>query len=80
MIRRKETKIIDNIKRFIDGDYDYIKENLSDLLGDYQKQSKRLDTIIKQSDKQQFRLLELNEELDLYKNKLEEKELKFKKK
>ncbi len=43
------------------------------LLNKYNKQDKRLNKIIKQSDNQQKRVLELNEELDEYKTHLEKK-------
>ncbi len=43
------------------------------LLNKYNRQDKRLNKIIKQSDNQQKRVLELNEELDEYKTHLEKK-------
>jgi len=41
------------------------------LLKDYERKSKRLEKIIKQSDRQQFEMIKLNEELDEHKNHLE---------
>ena len=41
------------------------------LLKDNERKSRRLDKIIKQSDRQQFEMIKLNEELDQYKNYLE---------
>lgn len=49
-------------------------ENIFDkLLGKYQRNITRLERIIKQSDKQQALVLKLNEELDEYKDHLENK-------
>lgn len=59
------------IKSFLDNDYNSLKSNLEILLKDYERKSKRLDTIMNRSDKQQLQLLRLNEELDSYKNQLE---------
>jgi len=72
-MHNKDTDIIKNIQQFIETDNESIKQDLSHLIREYERKSKRLDIIIKQSDKQQFTLLELNEELDAYKNTLEEK-------
>ncbi len=58
---------------FVDKDYQEFKNVFLDLLKDHKRKSKRLDTIIKQSDKQQFQLLKITEELAFYKNKLKEK-------
>lgn len=49
------------------------EENLQQLIEDYDQDSNRLNIIIKQSDKQQKQLVLLNEELNIYKNNLEEK-------
>lgn len=68
-----EVKTLDYIKSFLDNDYVSLKENLEILLKDYERKTKRLDTIIKISDKQNLQLLRLNEELDSYKNDLEKK-------
>jgi len=72
----KHDKIISFIENFLDKDskdYKDLKDNLKKLLSDYNKKSKRLDKILAQSDKQQKALLDLNEELDKYKDHLEEK-------
>ncbi len=66
-------KTIAYIESFLNCDYVQLKENLEILLTDYKRKSKRLDRIIAQSDKQQNALLHLNEELDRYKNHLEER-------
>lgn len=61
------------VGKFLESDYNNFKDDLLNLLYDYKKKSQRLDTIIKQSDKQQLQLVKINEELDLYKKTLEEK-------
>jgi len=66
-------KTIDYIEGFLSGDYIKLQENLNILLNDYKRKAKRLDKIIHQSDRQQAKLLQLNEELDSYKNDLEKK-------
>jgi len=67
----KEDKTIQYLESFLQNDLSNFNTNLAVLLKDYKRKSKRLDRIIKQSDKQQSKLLELNEELDQYKNHLE---------
>ena len=67
----EKDKTIQFIEKFLDEDYVDLKENLETLLSDYQRKSKRLDKIMSQSDKQQLKLIKLNEELDEYKNHLE---------
>lgn len=69
----EQDKTINYIKTFLDDDYISLKDNLEKLLKDYERKSKRLDTIIKRGDQQQLQLIKLNEELDEYKNHLEEK-------
>ena len=49
------------------------KIDIAALLKDYEKKSRRLEKIIKQSDRQQFDMIKLNEELDEHKNYLEQK-------
>lgn len=61
------------LKTFLNEDLSNFNNNLSNLIKDYERKSKRLDTIIKRSDKQQAQLLRLNEDLDEYKNRLEQK-------
>ena len=67
----KEDKTLQYLESFLEDDLNNFNTNLTNLLKDYKRKSKRLDRIIKQSDKQQAKLLELNEELDQYKNHLE---------
>ena len=67
----KKDITIEFIEKFLDEDYVDLKENLETLLTNYQRKSKRLDKIMEQSDKQQRKLIKLNEELDEYKNHLE---------
>ena len=69
----KNDKTISYIESFLEKDYIQLQDNLTSLLKDYKRKSKRLDRIIAQSDKQQSTLLHLNEQLDEYKNHLEEK-------
>ncbi len=70
---KQEDKTIQYIKSFLDNDYNALKTSLEVLLKDYERKSKRLDTIIRHSDNQQMQLLKLNEELEQYQNHLEEK-------
>ena len=72
-MEEQKDKIIEYIEDFINDDYETLKDNLQNLLKDYKRKSKRLDRIIQQSDKQQLQVIKLNEELDSYKNHLEEK-------
>jgi len=51
--------------------FNEFSSEFSTLLQDYKRKSKRLDRIIKLSDKQQFDMIKLNEQLDQYKNHLE---------
>ncbi len=67
----KKDTTIEFIENFLDKDYNDLKNSLEILLKDYKRKSKRLDKIIVQSDKQQFIMLQLNEELDAHKNNLE---------
>jgi len=69
----KEDKTIQYLESFLEHDLSNFNTSIISLLNDYKRKSKRLDRIIKQSDKQQATLLELNEELDSYKNHLEQK-------
>ena len=68
-----EDKTILYLESFLNNNLTDFKESLGSVLKDYKRKSKRLDTIIKRSDKQQMQLLKLNEELDNYKNHLEKK-------
>jgi len=58
---------------FDNKDYNKIKELSNKLLVKYQKNSRRLDKIIKQSDRQQALVLNLNKELDDHKRYLEKR-------
>lgn len=69
----KESKIISNIENFLFNDYEELKESLTTLISQYKKKEKRLDHIIQQSDRQQKQVMQLNDELNEYKTKLEEK-------
>ncbi len=66
--RREEKKYVG---KFLEDDYDKFQKDFLSLLKDYKRKTQRLDKIIKQSDKQQFQFLKMNEELEEYKNKLE---------
>lgn len=66
-------KTINFIEDFLNTDYIKLQDNLQILLKNYKRKSSRLDKILHQSDKQQAKLLQLNEELNIYKNHLEDK-------
>ncbi len=68
--RRNEKKYVG---KFLEDDYDKFQQDFLSLLKDYKRKTQRLDKIIKQSDKQQFQMLKVNEELEEYKEKLEVK-------
>ena len=68
--RREEKKYVG---KFLEHDYDKFQNNFLSLLKDYKRKTQRLDKIIKQSDKQQFQFLKMNEELEEYKQKLEKR-------
>lgn len=67
----KSNKTVDYLESFLSNNLSEFESGLRDLIKDYNRKSKRLDIIIKQSDIQQKQLLEVNEELDTYKNHLE---------
>jgi C4-dicarboxylate-specific signal transduction histidine kinase len=73
MTTKQKDNTINFIEVFLEKDYENLKDNLTMLLKDYQRKSKRLDTIIKRSDKQEKQLMSLNEELNDYKERLEQK-------
>jgi len=64
-------KTVQYIEQFLTSDYISLQKNLETLLKDYKRKNRRLDKIIKQSDNQQKKMLQLHEELDEYKNSLE---------
>jgi len=68
--RRSDKKYVG---KFLEDDYEKFQNNFLSLLKDYKRKTQRLDKIIKQSDKQQFRFLKMNEELEEYKKKLEDR-------
>ncbi len=68
--RREERKYVG---KFLEDDYDKFQKDFLSLLKDYKRKTQRLDKIIKQSDKQQFRFLKMNEELEEYKQKQEDR-------
>lgn len=69
---RKDTTI-EYIENFLSGEYTVLERNLEFLLKDYKRKTVRLEKIIKQSDRQQLITMKLNDELNEYKNHLEEK-------
>lgn len=66
--------MIDRISNIIDDDRlnDDLKIDLKDILRVAIRSQRRLDKIISKSDKQQFQMRKLNDELNIYKNHLEE--------
>ena len=70
---KKFDKIIDKLSTIDDEECQSILEEVELLSTIYQKKEARLNKIIKLSDKQQMAIIELNEELDSYKNDLEAK-------
>ena len=59
--------------KMLEKKFNIFSEEFSVLLQDYRKKSRRLDKIIKLSDKQQLDMMKLNVQLDEYKNHLEQK-------
>ena len=68
--RRKEQKYVG---KFLEDDYEKFQKDFLSLLKDYKRKTQRLDKIIQQSDRQQFRFLKVNEELETYKKILEDR-------
>jgi len=66
----KENKYVG---KFLEAEYEQFQTTFLNLLQDYKKKTQRLDKIIELSDKQQFRMLQMNEELEEYKKKLEDR-------
>lgn len=58
---------------FLKNDHEYFQNELESLVKECKKNTKRLDTIVLQSDRQQKKLMDLNEKLEEYQNHLEEK-------
>ena len=69
----KITKEDINIGNFEDKDYEEFANMFNSILQDHKRKNKRLDTILKQSDNQQKRLIQLTEELNQHKFQLEER-------
>jgi len=67
--KRAEHTLIESLESH----FEALQDDFKKITNDYKRKTKRLDRIIKQSDKQQLQVLKLNEELDSYKNHLEEK-------
>ena len=63
----------EDIAYVLEDKFKSFSNEFSELLQDYKRKSKRLDRIIKLSDKQQFDMMKLNDQLDQYKNQLEKK-------
>jgi len=70
---KKVAQIIQRLERIDDKECLSLKEDLEFILEICKKKDHRLDKIIKLSDKQQKAILELNEELHMYKTQLENK-------
>jgi len=66
-----EDKILEFLETSLNNDLCDSHDNVKNLIMEYKRNKKRLDTIVKQSDGQQHLLLQLNEELNSYKNHLE---------
>jgi len=67
----KKDNTIQYVQEFINNDYSLLKENLEALVKEYKRKSKRLDRIIKQSDKQQRVQVELNDTIIEQKEQLD---------
>ena len=63
----REEELLKKLEEVVDVD---ITSLLNELAREYKRKVKRLDVIVKQSDKQQAQLLELNKEINEHKNKL----------
>jgi len=70
---KKFQEILARLDKIDDEECQSLKQEIAVLSEIYEKKDARLNKIIKLSDKQQRAILELNEELDSYKNNLEEK-------
>jgi len=70
---KKFDLVIDKLSSINNEDCLTILEEVKKLSEIYQKKDDRLNKIIKVSDKQQMAILNLNEELDIYKNRLEDR-------
>ena len=68
-----QDKNLEFLNSFLNNDFKNFSNGLQKLLNDYEKKTKRLDKILNQNDKQQLQLIKVNDELDEYKNHLEEK-------
>jgi serine phosphatase RsbU (regulator of sigma subunit) len=71
MMQEKKDKTIQYIEEFLQEDYSSLKEHLEELIKKYQRKSKRLDRIIKQSDSQHHALMTLNNTITEQKEQLD---------
>ena len=69
----RDEVLLKQVSEFLENNDTPINDTLHKLLKNYKRKSKRLDRIIKQSDRQQLQVMNLNDELNDYKNNLEEK-------
>jgi signal transduction histidine kinase len=70
---KKFQELIEKLSTDDSKEYELIKHDIETLAELYNKKEQRLNKIIKLSDQQQMAILELNEELDSYKENLEKK-------
>ncbi len=68
-----ENELLEFIEKSINSENENLKDAVEELIKNYRKNTKRLDTIIKQSDRQQLKLKDANEQLNDYKINLEKK-------
>ena len=71
-MNEKIDKTIQFVEDFLDKDYVSLENSLKKLLKDYERKTKRLDKIIKLSDRQQLSLMDLNIEVTRQKEELKE--------
>jgi signal transduction histidine kinase len=70
---KKFQSILQKLEKIDDEECQSLRSEIESLSDLYQKKDERLHKIIKISDKQQMAILELHEELNIYKNNLEER-------
>jgi signal transduction histidine kinase len=73
LYNKKFEKILEKLSQVEDDECQAIQKEMTDLSDLYRKKDARLNKIIKLSDKQQMSIIELNEELDSYRERLEHK-------
>lgn len=69
----REDRLIQSLQSFVSHDVEQLKVDIEKLIKEYERKSSRLDKIMRQSDRQQLEVMRLNEQLDEYKNHLEER-------